>query len=99
MKTKHSFSDRLFSFLALTTALVLSFSPLAIAQEDAPVRYGSGGFAPTDLSGSDDMTGGVVASASPVPAGNSYQAGIEVRLSEMESQMRTLRGQMEEKRP
>ncbi|PZP55350.1 MAG: tol-pal system protein YbgF [Micavibrio aeruginosavorus] len=96
MKAKHSFSGRPFSiFLA---ALFLSTAAFAQVNE-APVRYGNGGFAPTDLSSSssDDMTGGVVASPSGAPSSNSYQANLEVRLSDLENQMRTMRGQLEEK--
>lgn len=98
MKAFKSFSGRPFSILFLSVSLLCA-TPV-LAQTDAPVRYGDGGFQPTDLSGSnssDDMTGGVVASSSPAPAGNSYQANLEVRLSDLENQMRTLRGQMEEK--
>lgn len=85
MKTEISFSHRPFSILVL--CLFLAFP--ANAQD-----YGGGGFAPTDLSGS-----AISASPLPVPAssGNSYQANLEVRLSELESQMRTMRGQLEEK--
>ena len=101
MKMSHSFSGRPFSILI--TSLLLSCSAFAQVNE-APVRYGSGGFAPTDLSGSnsnmrgDDMTGGVVASPLP-PASdtNSYQGNVENRLTQLEEQMRNLRGQLEEK--
>ncbi len=97
MKTHKSFSGRPFSIFL--TALLLGTSAFAQINE-APVRYGSGGFAPTDLSssGNDDMTGGVVASPSgPSGTANSYQANLEVRLSELENQMRSMRGQLEEK--
>lgn len=97
MKMSHSFSGRPFSIL-LITALLLSSSAFAQVNE-APVRYGSGGFAPTDLSasGDDDMTGGVIASPLPPATENSYQANVESRLNVLETQMRDMRGQLEEK--
>lgn len=95
MKAKHSFSGRPFSIFLAT--LLLSTSAFAQVNE-APVRYGNGGFAPTDLSSSgDDMTGGVVASPSGASSSNSYQANLEVRISDLENQMRSMRGQLEEK--
>lgn len=113
MKTQTSFSGRPFSILFLSASLLFAMpanaedtfnrsGEIAVAQiNEAPVRYGNGGFAPTDLSPSsstDDMTGGVVAtSPMATSTGNSYQANQEVRLSDLENQMRTLRGQMEEK--
>ncbi len=77
-----------------------------VVVKEAPVRYGSG-FTPTAISPSsgsdssnnyDDMSGGAPApTISSSSSGNSYQANLEVRLSDLEGQMRSLRGQMEEK--
>ena len=113
MKMKQLFSHRPFFIICLTATALFSAQVFAadtfnrsgqyaVAQsdtQDTPVRYGSGGFAPTNLSSSsdkDDMTGGVV--ATPLPAtGDSYQANLEVRLSNLENQMRDMRGQLEQK--
>lgn len=88
MKTKLSFSHRPFSIFALS--ILLAFP--ATAQD-----YGGGGFAPTPLSG--DMGSSVSAAPLPIPSasGGSYQANVEMRLSELENQMRSMRGQLEEK--
>lgn len=113
MNTNQLFSDRPFSYLKRSVAVaafsvILCGAALPVYSQDVPpVRYGDGGFAPTDLSSSssmsssmsspDDMTGGVVASPLSAQTENSYQANLEVRLSEVESQMRNMRGQLEEK--
>lgn len=110
MNTTILFSDRPFLLLKRSVAvaafsLVLCGVSLPSYSQDVPVRYGDGGFAPTDLSGSssmsssssDDMSGGIVASPLSAQTENSYQGNLEVRLSEVENQMRSLRGQLEEK--